>query len=98
MFLRLHTSPVIQIGNGTDHSLPIYACAITAQPIRSGEREVTNTTIAVRAPGAELRGILALGPVGVAAELCDDSGAELLAGEVESVGYAGSDWTIVVEV
>ena len=98
MFLRLHTSPVIQIGNGTDHGLPIYACAIDVQPIQDSDREVSNTTITVRSPGAELRSILAQGPIAVSAELCDDAGAVLFAGEVEAVSYAGADWTIVLEV
>jgi hypothetical protein len=97
MFLRLHTQPVVQIGGGTDATLPVYRCQIRTQPIQSSDTAVSNSTITILQPGSELRAVLASAPVGVAAELCEDDGEELFAGAVQSVSFGAGVWSVVVE-
>lgn len=97
MHLRLYASPTVQIGGGTDASLPVYRCTMRATPISYGDREVSSATVTLSAPGAELRGILSAAPLGAVAEMRDDSGV-LFAGVLQSISVERSEWSLGVEV
>lgn len=98
MHLRLYASPTVQIGGGTDTSLPIYRCAINVEPLRYGPNEVTSSTIGISHPGPELRTVLAAAPLGATAELRDASGSILFAGVVQGIVRSGQSWSVTVEV